>query len=91
MPDLIGVDALGALAGALTTVSFVPQVVKTLRTRRTADISVLMWLSFSAGVALWTVYGLQIGAWPIVAANLPTLAMALLILGVKLGNMRRGG
>jgi MtN3 and saliva related transmembrane protein len=83
------VEALGAVAGLLTTVSFVPQVVKTLRTRHTADISLAMWVMFSVGVVLWTVYGALIGSWPIIAANLPTLAMALVILRTKLGNLGR--
>ncbi|KIL99944.1 hypothetical protein CCC_02733 [Paramagnetospirillum magnetotacticum MS-1] len=80
-------DLLGSIAGILTTISFVPQVVKTLRSRQTRDISLAMWICFVAGVALWTVYGLLLGAWPIVASNLPTLALAGTILVVKLRNM----
>ncbi len=87
MDWLSPIDLLGAVAGALTTISFVPQVVKTLRTRQTRDISLAMWLTFVAGVALWTVYGALLGAWPIVASNLPTLALAGTILVIKLRNM----
>jgi MtN3 and saliva related transmembrane protein len=87
MDWLSPIDLLGAVAGTLTTISFVPQVVKTLRTRQTRDISLAMWIAFVAGVALWTVYGLLLGAWPIVAANLPTLGLAGIILAVKVRNM----
>lgn len=87
MDWLSPIDLLGAVAGMLTTISFVPQVVKTLRTRQTRDISLAMWITFVAGVALWTLYGLLLRAWPIVAANIPTLALAGIILVVKLRNM----
>jgi MtN3 and saliva related transmembrane protein len=81
------IDLLGSVAGLLTTISFVPQVVKTLRSRQTRDISLAMWVTFITGVTLWTVYGLLLGAWPIVAANVPTLALAGTILVVKIRNM----
>ncbi|CAA7615503.1 SemiSWEET family sugar transporter [Magnetospirillum sp. SS-4] len=82
------IDLLGAAAGLLTTASFVPQVLKTLRTRQTRDISLVMWLAFCAGVLLWTVYGFLIEAWPVVITNVPTLALAGTILVVKLRNLK---
>jgi MtN3 and saliva related transmembrane protein len=87
MDWLSPIDLLGAVAGTLTTISFVPQVVKTLRTRQTRDISLAMWAAFVTGVALWTVYGLLLGAWPIVAANIPTLGLAGTILVLKIRNL----
>jgi MtN3 and saliva related transmembrane protein len=84
-------DAVGAVAAALTTLAFLPQVVKTLKTRRTRDISTSMWSMFCAGVALWLAYGLMMGAWPLIAANLLTLVLAGIILGVKLANRGRDG
>ncbi|KAF0224836.1 MAG: hypothetical protein FD176_1018 [Rhodospirillaceae bacterium] len=81
-------DYIGAIAGGLTTLAFVPQVVKTLKTRQTRDISTAMWLSFCAGVALWLVYGLMLGAWPVIVSNAVTLALAATILRVKLLNRR---
>ncbi|MFH0901804.1 MAG: SemiSWEET transporter [Pseudomonadota bacterium] len=75
---------LGLVAGALTTASFLPQVVRTLRTRSARDISLAMFVLFSAGVALWLVYGILLGAAPIIAANGVTLALALAILAMKL-------
>jgi MtN3 and saliva related transmembrane protein len=77
-------DLLGAIAGTLTTVAFVPQVVKTWRTRSAHDISLWMFLLFNTGLVLWLVYGLLIGATPIVIANSITLALALTILYFKL-------
>ncbi|MBR9971675.1 SemiSWEET transporter [Magnetospirillum sulfuroxidans] len=82
-------DVIGSIAGTLTTLAFVPQVVKTLRTRQTRDISTAMWLMFCAGVALWLVYGLLLAAWPIIVANALTLVLAGVVLGVKLANRRR--
>jgi MtN3 and saliva related transmembrane protein len=75
---------LGTAAGALTTLAFIPQVVKAWRTRSTHDISLVMFLMFSTGVALWLVYGIRVGSWPIVIANGVTLALALTVLFLKL-------
>lgn len=82
-------QVIGALAGALTTVAFVPQVVKTWRTRSTRDISLAMWLVFWLGVALWLVYGLLLAAWPIVAANAVTLVLSGIVLAIKIANRGR--
>lgn len=78
--------AVGTAAATLTTLAFVPQVVKTLRTRSTRDISLSMWVMFSAGVALWLVYGVMLDAWPVIGANAATLLLALTVLAVKLAN-----
>ncbi|OAN42970.1 hypothetical protein A6A04_09705 [Paramagnetospirillum marisnigri] len=89
MPWPSAVELLGSVAGLLTTISFVPQVVKTLKSGQTRDISLTMWLTFCTGVALWTVYGVLIQAWPMVITNVPTLALAGTILVVKIRNMSR--
>jgi MtN3 and saliva related transmembrane protein len=77
-------DFIGYLAAILTTCSFVPQAWLTFRTRDVSGISLGMYSVFTTGVALWLVYGLLLGAWPIVAANAVTLALALAILVMKL-------
>jgi len=77
-------DLIGYLAAALTTCSFVPQALHTFRTRDVSGISLGMYSVFTVGIALWLVYGLLLGAWPIVAANAVTLALAGAILGMKL-------
>jgi MtN3 and saliva related transmembrane protein len=77
-------NLLGLIAGTLTTAAFVPQVVKTWRTRSTHDISLGMFALFSTGLVLWLVYGIMIGSLPIVVSNVITLALALTILFFKL-------
>lgn len=77
-------DALGALAGTLTTAAFVPQVLKTWKSRSADDVSLAMFLIFSAGVLLWLAYGFLIGATPIIVANSVTLVLALAILVMKI-------
>ncbi|MDM7456196.1 MAG: SemiSWEET transporter [Tepidimonas sp.] len=87
MPNWI--DVVGTLAATLTTLSFVPQAWRTWRTRDVAGLSVGMYATFALGVALWLVYGVLLGAWPIIIANAITLALALMILGMRL--RYRGG
>jgi MtN3 and saliva related transmembrane protein len=76
-------DLIGAAAAVLTTVSFVPQALKVLRERQTAGISLAMYALFTTGVALWFLYGLLLGRMPIWAANGITLALASVILFMK--------
>ncbi len=78
------VDLVGYAAAILTTFSFVPQAWHTFRTRDVSGISLGMYSAFTTGVALWLAYGLLLAAWPIVAANSVTLALALAILVMKL-------
>ena len=70
------ITLLGFVAGSLTTAAFVPQVLKTWRTRSTEDISLGMFAVFAMGVSLWLVYGIYVGSLPIVLANGITLALA---------------
>jgi MtN3 and saliva related transmembrane protein len=78
-------DWLGYLAASLTTLSFVPQALLTLRTREVHGISAVMYSLFTLGVALWLAYGWRLGEWPIIVANAVTLALAATILAIKLG------
>lgn len=77
-------ELIGYAAAGLTTCSFVPQAWLTFRTRDVSGISLGMYSVFTLGVALWLAYGLQLEAWPVVAANAVTLALALAILVMKL-------
>lgn len=77
------VTLLGLLAGALTTIAFVPQVIKTWKTKSAKDLSLGMYSIFCSGVALWLVYGLIIWDIPIIAANLVTFSLAMTILYFK--------
>ncbi len=77
------IAVLGYLAASLTTVSFIPQVVKTLRTGDTSGISLRMYALFTSGIALWGLYGLLTGDGPLIVANAITLVSAGLILDRK--------
>ena len=78
------IDLIGTLAACLTTCSFLPQVIKTFRTKDVSGISLAMYGAFTCGVALWLAYGLMLGAWPIIIANAITLSLALSIFVMKL-------
>lgn len=86
-------DCVGGLAATLTTVSFVPQAWLTFRSRDVSGISLGMYSLFTVGVALWLLYGIGLGAWPVIAANAVTLTLALCILAMRLryGESRRSG
>jgi MtN3 and saliva related transmembrane protein len=78
------VTAIGLGAAFCTTIAFLPQAIKTWRTRSTKDISLGMFLIFSIGIALWLIYGLLQHDIPLIAANGITLVLALIILGLKI-------
>jgi MtN3 and saliva related transmembrane protein len=77
-------DIVGFMAASLTTLAFLPQVIKVWRSRSTKDISLPMLIAFIAGVALWLVYGVLVNGAPIVIANAVTLVLNLAILRFKL-------
>ncbi len=79
------VELLGLLAGFLTTASFIPQVIKILKTRDTSGISLVIYVALTLGLMLWFLYGVRNGQASIMAANGITLVLALVILGMKLG------
>ena len=75
---------IGLGAAFCTTIAFLPQAIKTWRTRSTEDISLGMFLTFSIGTLLWLIYGLLLHDIPLIAANGITLVLALTILGFKI-------
>ncbi len=77
-------DWIGYAAASLTTLSFVPQAWHTFQTRDVRGISLGMYSAFTLGVLLWLVYGVLLGAWPVIVANAITLALAACILAMKL-------
>ena len=77
-------EVIGAVAAVLTTGSFLPQAAKVLRTRETAAISLVMYSMFTAGVALWLIFGLYTMQWSIIIANAVTVVLAGVILIMKL-------
>ena len=69
--------AVGAVAAALTSFGFVPQIVKMWRTKSVRDVSPIMIVQFIAGVLLWTVYGVHLRDPVVMAANLVSLAILI--------------
>ncbi|MGA1304817.1 MAG: SemiSWEET transporter [Cyanobium sp.] len=82
--------ALGYGAASLTTLSFIPQALKTIRTGDTRGISLRMYALFTAGIALWGIYGLLTRDGPLVVANAITIVAAGLILERKWRAYRAG-
>jgi MtN3 and saliva related transmembrane protein len=78
------ITLIGLAAAFCTTIAFLPQVIKTWRTRSTGDLSLAMFLVFTSGIFLWLVYGLIIGDVPLIAANGITLVLSGTILYFKL-------
>ena len=78
------IDWIGSLAAVLTTASFFPQALHTFRTRDVSGISFGMYSLFTLGVALWIAYGVMLGAWPIIIANVVTFTLASMILVMKI-------
>lgn len=76
-------ETLGYIAGILTTVAFVPQVMQIYRTKSAKDVSLAMFLLFTVGVALWLAYGIMTNSFPVVAANTVTLMLSFVILYFK--------
>lgn len=77
-------SVLGFIAGTFTTIAFVPQVIKIWKSKHARDISMGTFAIFSFGVMMWLVYGIQLGAMPIILANGVTLLLSLTILVFKL-------
>ena len=77
-------NLIGYLAAFGTTVSFIPQAIKTIRTKDTSGISLLMYLCFITGTTLWLVFGLLSHAMPVVVANVITTGFAAVILVYKI-------
>lgn len=75
---------VGYIAGALTTISFVPQVVRAWKMKETRDLSLAMLILFAAGILLWTIYGIWTSSLPIIAANVITFLLVLLLLCMKI-------
>ncbi len=81
---LIGPNTFGFLAAALTTIAFLPQVIKTWRTKKAEDVSIVMLLMFITGLLFWIVYAIQINALPVLIANIITFILNVTILTLKL-------
>ena len=77
-------DIVGSVAATLTTIAFLPQAIQVIKTKSTRDISLTMYLVFTAGVGFWLTYGILLGALPIIVGNVVTLILALIVLVMKI-------
>ena len=77
-------EFFGYLAAILTTVAFLPQLIKTLKTKKADDVSLITLIMFIIGVLSWIIYGYKISSLPILVANLITFVLNLLILISKI-------
>lgn len=77
-------EFLGMLAAICTTIAFLPQTIRVIRTRSVKDISLTMYIIFCIGVALWIVYGVFLESTPLILANVVTLALSSSILFLKI-------
>jgi MtN3 and saliva related transmembrane protein len=79
----------GLLAAVLTSTSFLPQALKTIRTKDTTSISLSMYVLFTLGTLLWFIYGIATNNFPVWLANGFTLILASIILFFKIQNTSR--
>jgi MtN3 and saliva related transmembrane protein len=84
------ISFVGLIAAFLTTISFLPQAIKAIKTKDTTGISLLMYISFNVGVVFWVIFGILIEQYVIAIANVVTLSFAFIILLIKIKNIRNG-
>lgn len=78
------VNAIGWLGAFCTTLSFLPQAIKVIKTRNTQSLSLIMYIVFITGTSLWTIYGVMKSDYVIIGANVVTTTFALMILTTKI-------
>ena len=81
---IIYIEFFGYFAAILTTLAFIPQLIKTLKTKKAEDVSLTTLIMFLTGVAAWIIYGIQISSKPILIANVITFLLNFFILVFKL-------
>lgn len=80
----IGLEWTGYVAATLTTLAFVPQAIKTIRSRDTQSISLGMYIVFTIGIGFWLLYGIALDSLPMIVSNVVTFALSATILVLKL-------
>ncbi len=83
MQELTSMDFLGLVAGTLTTIAFVPQLLKVWNSKSAKDISYVMFIMFILGIVLWEIYGWGIHSLPVIVFNVITFFLVLAILILK--------
>ena len=82
-------EIVGIIAGALSCTTFLPQVIKTWKSKSTKDVSLTMFLIASLGTALWLVYGILIHSFSIIATNIIVLIFSLPLLRLIFVNRQK--
>ena len=77
---------VGSVAGIINIIAFIPQVVKSWKTKQTGDLSLDMYILLTTGNFMWTLYGFVIHSWPLIAANGIIFLLSASILGIKIRN-----
>ena len=80
----LNIEFFGYIAAILTTAAFLPQLIKTLKTKKAEDVSLVTLIMFIFGVLSWIIYGYKISSLPILIANIITLILNLFILISKI-------
>jgi MtN3 and saliva related transmembrane protein len=80
------IEAVGMIAATLTTLCWLPQAVRILRTRDTKAISLATQTTFAGGITLWFVYGVMIGSWPVIISNAITFVLISAIIALKVAH-----
>jgi len=80
----MNIEFFGYFAAILTTAAFLPQLIKTLKTKKAEDVSLITLIMFICGVISWVIYGYQISSFPIITANSITFLLNFLILVSKI-------
>lgn len=78
------ITILGLVAATFTTLSFLPQAIKVIKTKNTKDLSLVMYSIFTIGVSLWLIYGFLVKDLPIIVSNAITFLLAIVILIMKI-------
>jgi MtN3 and saliva related transmembrane protein len=80
-------ETIGLFAGLCTTISFIPQLIRTIKTRDTSGISLYMYIIFIIGVMLWLTFGIMISSKAVIYTNAATLLFSGIILFMKITNL----
>lgn len=75
---------LGSIASTLVSASFIPQIIKGYKTKHLDDVSYLLMITISIGMSLWIVYGIEKHDLVIIGANVTTIALNMILLGLKI-------
>lgn len=80
----MNIEMIGYVAAVLTTVAFVPQVLKIIQSKSAKDVSLLMYTVLFTGVLLWFIYGILLHSFPLILANGVTMGLITIIIALKI-------